>query len=375
MTTIQALQALRAMTVLGEISSGTVTVADLDALGYRDATTWAAMATTYHGPTRHRRLQAAAREAGAHLSLDALTVIEKHTRKLLPDAPVSPWELRVELCGLRGTVAEIDRAAAARVRHHNRGVTDIEKKVWGKRALKGGKNTDALGLRTFTVTGPERHIEAYLAHVRTHARQLRDTDPALGYEQAMFDALMATTGGGVNAPTPPVPLVVATVPEGVTLLRREGDDTVFGLSDGTTLTGAELVTQIMAEHHYVGLYDPVDGPVDLYRSQRTASPKQRILLAGESLLCEGPECTTPANQCEVHHLKAWKNGGDTNITNLALVCRIHNTRHDDDPDQPPRHGRFERHPGGVVFLPPDGGPPRTNRHPLRARSARGLLNA
>mgnify|MGYP000852733868 FL=1 len=369
-----ALEALRAVRVLEAIASGNLTTRQLDMLGYRDAGSWTRLAEVYFGPTRHRRLQEAARRAGADLSLDALRVVERHTRKLLPGAAVSPWELRVELCALRGTVAEIDRQAAARVRELNRAVDDAETKAYGRRSVKGGKNTDALGLRTITMTGPERHITALLAHLRPTAEKLRRADPRLSHEQALFDAVFAT-GTGPAGPVPPVPLVVATVPDGVRLLRREGDDTLFGLSDGTTMTGTALVEQIMADHHYVGLYDPVEGPVDLYRSRRTASTKQRILLAGESLLCEGPECTTPADECEVHHLTAWSQGGDTNVKNLTMVCRVHNARNDDDPHAPPRNGRLERRPGGVVFIPPDGGPPRTNRYPLRRLSARGLLNA
>lgn len=369
-----ALEALRAVRVLEALASGHLTTQHLDALGYRDAGAWTRLATVYFGPTRHRRLQHAARGAAADLSLDALMVVERHTRKLLRGAALSPWELRVELCALRGTVAEIDRQAAARVRELNRAVDNAESQAHSHRALKGGKNTDGLGLRTITMTGPERHITSFLAHLRPTAEKLRRADPRLSHEQALFDAVFAT-GGGPTGPVPPVPLVVATVPEGVRLLRREGDDTVFGLTDGTTMTGSALVQQIMDDHHYVGLYDPVEGPVDLYRSRRTASLKQRILLAGESLLCEGPECTTAADECEVHHLTAWSQGGDTNVRNLTMVCRVHNARNDDDPNAPPRNGRLERRPGGVVFLPPDGGPPRTNRHPLRNLSARGLLNA
>ena len=370
MHTIELLRALRAMPVLQDLSAGTVTVDELTRLGYRDAPAWAAMSATYYGPTRFKALQETARDAAAELSLDALMTIEKHTRKLLREAPVTPWELRVELCSLRGTVPEIDRAAAARVRELNRQVDNAEQKAWGHRALKGGKNTDPLGLRTFTVTGPERHIEAYPSQVRTHARRLRRDTPQLSYEQAMFDALMASTGGGHPGPVPPIPHVVVPVPDWARVLRHEGDETIFALTDGTTMTGAQLLAEVTAAHHIASLYHPVEGPVNAYRSERTASPKQRMLLAVESLLCEGPECTTPADQCEVHHLRAWKKGGETNIANLTMLCRKHNTRNDDDPDEPPRNGRFERRPGGVVFLPPDGGPPRTNRHPLRRLSAR-----
>src|SRR5699024_6805707 len=100
MTTIELLRSLRAMTVLEEISSGALTRTDLDDLGYRDAGAWEKLSAIYHGPTRHPHLQTTARHAAAALSLDAVMTIEKHTRKLLPGAAVTEWELRVELCRL-----------------------------------------------------------------------------------------------------------------------------------------------------------------------------------------------------------------------------------------------------------------------------------
>src|SRR5699024_10954217 len=112
--------------------------------------------------------------------------------------------------------------------------------------------------------------------------------------------------------------------------------------------------------HYAGIYHPVEGPVDLYRSERTASPKQRMLLAAESLLCPTPVCTTSADNSQAHHLTAWKKGGNNNVSEMTVACQVHNARNDDDPDAPPRNGRLERQPGGVVFHPPDGGPPKRN---------------
>jgi len=376
MTTVAALQALRAMTVLEEISSGAVTRDVLDRLGVRDARLWERLAVTYYGPTRYRRLQAAAREAAVPLSLDAVAVIEKHLRSLLRGASVTVEELRVELCSLRGTVGEIDRAAAARVREHNRSVKDAAAKAYGKRALRGGKNTDALGMRTLTLTLPERQISHIIATLLPAADKARAADPRLGYEPAMADAAYQhlTTGGGTGGGVPPVvPLVVMGLPDYAAVLRQEGDETVFALTDGTTITGKELVEHEMASHGLVGVYDPVDGGVNLYRDQRCASFKQRMLLAAETILCPTPGCTTPADQCQVHHLTPWKHGGETNLDNLTMACRVHNARNDDDPDTPPRNGRLAREPGGVVHHPPDGGPPRTNTHPIRNLSAMGLI--
>ena len=65
-----------------------------------------------------------------------------------------------------------------------------------------------------------------------------------------------------------VPLVVMGLPDYAAVLRQEGDETVFALTDGTTITGKELVEHEMASHGLVGVYDPVDGGDNLNRHQR-----------------------------------------------------------------------------------------------------------
>ncbi|HZK31591.1 MAG TPA: HNH endonuclease [Corynebacterium sp.] len=350
---------------------------ELATYGLRGTTagSWLRLSDIFFGPTRERRTQsravAAAREG--ELSVEALLVIEKHVRKLLDG---DGWALRAELCQLRGSVDEIDRAAAARVRDLNRTVKDSERRAYGRRALRGGKNTDAQGLRTITLTLPERLMARALTVLRTRARQLRANDPRLSYEQAMADAFLSHLHGreqhtGRESLTP---LVVVGVPDWAKLLRGEGGECVFALTDGTTITGAELIERSLAEHHLVGLYDPVAGPVNLYRSRRQATLKQRLLLAAETILCPWPGCTTSADESQVHHLQAWRRAGQTNLDNLSMACPVHNGRNDDDPNAPPRHGRLAREKGHIVHHPPGGGQPQVNTHPIRKLSARGLLD-
>ena len=103
---------------------------ELATYGLRGTTagSWLRLSDIFFGPTRERRTQsravAAAREG--ELSVEALLVIEKHVRKLLDG---DGWALRAELCQLRGSVDEIDRAAAARVRDLNRTVKDSERRA------------------------------------------------------------------------------------------------------------------------------------------------------------------------------------------------------------------------------------------------------
>ncbi|MDO5670482.1 MAG: HNH endonuclease signature motif containing protein [Corynebacterium sp.] len=376
MDTLQALAALRAMRVFGDIAAGALTRAHLDECGIRDAGLWERMSQIYFGPTRYKKLQAAAREAAAPLSPDAVAVIEKHLRKLSPKAAVTPMEVRVELCELRGTVAEIDQEAAARVAAYNRQAPG-EDDGWRLRSMKGGKNTDPFGTRTFSLTLLEREAAHVNAHLDPIIKQLRDSDATLGYEEAKgiaaYRQLVGAVGEGVPSPPLPRPFVLIPKNKYVEILRQEGDETIFGLSDGTTMTGAELAAQGMAEDAYFGIFSPLEGGINAYRQERFANEKQRLLLAAETLVCPTPECTTPADLSQVHHIKPWSKGGETNLPNMTIACKVHNGRNDDDPNAPPKFGRLERQPGGVVFIPPDGGPPRVNRHPIRKLSAMGLL--
>lgn len=360
------------MELLEAIASGALTRA---CLGQSAAVagSWERAAATYFGPTRQKKLQKAAVEAGRGLPVAAIEKIEKHLRKLSRRADVSVGELRVELCGLRGTVDEIDREAAARVLAHNRTAPDSDNR--GLRAFRGGKNADAQGLCHATLTLPARDMATYRSHLKKTADSFRAADPNLSWEQAMADAAFQHGIGGLptHSVPPPAPLAVVPAPDYVSYRRGEGDDTVFGLTDGTTITGREWVQMSFSDLGYVGIFDPVDGGINLYREARFANPKQRILAMAENLICPVPECTTAAAECQVHHLTAWEAGGETNMVNLSIPCPTHNGRNDDNPGAPPRHGRLERRPGGIVHIPPDGGPPRSNRHPVRRLSALALI--
>ncbi len=70
----------------------------------------------------------------------------------------------------------------------------------------------------------------------------------------------------------------------------------------------------------------VDGlrPLALGRTRRHASAHQvHALIAASGGTCEWPGCDAPPSRCEAHHLRAWQDGGSTDIENLALLCRYH----------------------------------------------------
>lgn len=59
------------------------------------------------------------------------------------------------------------------------------------------------------------------------------------------------------------------------------------------------------------------------RTRRTATAAQRSALEHRDEHCVFPGCDRPSNWCQVHHLKPWRQGGRTDLDNLALLCSTH----------------------------------------------------
>jgi hypothetical protein len=71
------------------------------------------------------------------------------------------------------------------------------------------------------------------------------------------------------------------------------------------------------------LLDPTGGVLSYGRRQRLAPPDLRCAIYARDHGCTFPGCDQPASWCQVHHLLAWADGGETDIDNLALLCTYH----------------------------------------------------
>ena len=105
--------------------------------------------------------------------------------------------------------------------------------------------------------------------------------------------------------------------------------------------------------------------MNLYRTERMATWKQRMLAAAEHPVCAWPGCNTPADDAQVHHLTAWSAGGPTNQENLVTLCAHHNAVNQDDPFRPTERGRMVRIDGRVAWIPPWSNTPRFVPSPAR----------
>jgi hypothetical protein len=63
--------------------------------------------------------------------------------------------------------------------------------------------------------------------------------------------------------------------------------------------------------------------LDVGRSQRLVTPTIRAALELRDGGCVFPGCTTPARDCDAHHIIPWRHGGPTALSNLALLCAHH----------------------------------------------------
>ncbi|WKK56065.1 HNH endonuclease signature motif containing protein [Corynebacterium sp. P4-C1] len=332
---------------------------------------WSGLAKVYFGPTRFTRKQRhavrLARETSK--SLDQLVFIESCVRGVSDDA--GKWGLRLALLSVRGTYDTLKRHAADILPNH--GNSD------GDGGGDGGRGAPALGVRftgsyrntrTMTVTGDEHVIAAVEFALR---RDLRPDRPVAGQMYDAFVDLIRTTttnngdgaGAGGVAAAVPRPVVLIPLDDYTRILAGDGDDVVLGLSDGTTMTGAQYLAWFHGSTLEVAVFHPQAGAVNLYDTKRLANAKQRDLARMVLTTCPVPGCRHAADNCEVHHVTAWSRGGLTNMDNLSILCRYHNRTNDDDPAKQNR-GRIEIRAGTPTWVSPRGTPVANNRHPYGA---------
>src|SRR5690625_2672044 len=335
------------------------------------------LAITLFNPCDSPRIQ---REAVAlaeerQLSVNHLLMINKHAKKL--KARGAAWKLRAELIAREGSLEEVEAYAKKRVMEEG---GDKPK----QRGVRLGRVVD--GLRTISITDTQRRITDL---EKTLDAAIKDDDqPRSAALLEPFWDLVEGTGTGLIKPEYRTVIAIG-LDDFAKVSCGKGEDVIVALSDGTTMTGAEFINAAMAgslgDKLYVGLFHPTAGPVNLYEA-RFASDKLRTLAMAENLVCPWPDCTVPADRCQVHHIDAHKNGGHTKPSNLTMLCKYHNGVNDDgDPANPgsqkrknkrgkgkPSRGRMRRHRGKVRLHTP-GGKLVGNTHHVSSMGAMDLI--
>lgn len=325
------------------------------AAGVKPATVddWGLIHRIYFGPTTAPKQRARALErARAGFSLEQLAYVERRIAHITSVG--ERMRLRIELLAAPCTFDALKRRAGKIVPAKNPAPPKAQVRFSPSRCV----------MRTVALTADE-HVVAELEH---YLRERIDKiQPAAPQMVAPFIELLRGDGTGVPA-SASRPIVLVPLAECVRVLGSQGDDTVLGLSDGTTITGAELLAHLGAELE-LALIHPQEGAVNLYRAARFANQKQRDLARVMVPGCPVPGCGHSADACEIHHILAWSHGGETNMANLVPLCRCHNGTNDDDPDTPNRR-RIEPERGTGKWCSPKGRPA---ANPLANAGAMELL--
>ncbi|MGI9015862.1 MAG: DUF222 domain-containing protein [Euzebya sp.] len=87
-----------------------------------------------------------------------------------------------------------------------------------------------------------------------------------------------------------------------------------------------LVRSIADDGELIGLFtDDADMPVAIGDSYTPIPPALRRAVTARDQGCRAPGCSAPAAHCDVHHVIPREQGGPTDITNTALICRPDHT--------------------------------------------------
>ena len=154
-------------------------------------------------------------------------------------------------------------------------------------------------------------------------------DRTLTREQAAADALVAIvcgevtdraggSGGGVG-----VLIDLATLTDGL------HPGSVCEYVNGAPVDVAAVRT-MATEAGIVPIVISGEGvPLDVGRSRRLATVGQRTALAAVHATCMVPDCDTPFDRTEIHHIVPWEEGGPTDLANLGPLCSAcHHHVHD-----------------------------------------------
>lgn len=175
-----------------------------------------------------------------------------------------------------------------------------------------------------------------------------DDDPRTGGQRAA-DAFIGLLRVGVDADPrfvfghdrPSVRVLVNVD----TLAARTGHGRIEG---GTDPISFETIERHLCESGVIGVAFDGDGRcVNVGRDHRLFTKRQRIGLAARDGGCRFPGCERPPSWTEAHHIDYWgRDGGETNIDDGILLCRLHHLLIHNN------HWQIRRDGAGYSLIPP-----------------------
>jgi hypothetical protein len=63
--------------------------------------------------------------------------------------------------------------------------------------------------------------------------------------------------------------------------------------------------------------------LDEGRAKPLATFEQRIAIEAMQATCSHPDCSVSIDDCRIHHVDPWEDGGPTDLSDLAALCDAH----------------------------------------------------
>jgi hypothetical protein len=166
---------------------------------------------------------------------------------------------------------------------------------------------------------PVRDAQLWTAIDRARRQMRRQPgNGAISWDQLQVDAVVAAVS---NAGEPGQRVVDLSVLIDLdTLVDGLHPDSVCELSDGTPLPVA-TVRQMACEAEIIPIVLDGNGrALDVGRGKRLATEPQRQALRAMHRTCIHPNCQVPVDDCRIHHIVPWEQGGSSDLDNLAPLC-------------------------------------------------------
>ena len=300
-------------------------------------------------PRKQERAREAARQAGH--TFRSLMAIESQVAKL--EKKAYAWRVREELTPLGADITSINAQGARLLQQLNEHRADNPDKKLTYRAIKNST------FATLTLTAESSRVK----QIYDRAKATDKTCPA--------DGLVKLALSESDGPLPTVGKPLFVLPFTMDFMgytEEERNKFVFSATNGATITGKEIVEAELEKEGIIALVSPLAPEnfglysFEMTEDSRFADVLEFINQSIRNPVCPHPGCSTPASECQVHHIWPVKLGGKTVSSNLMLLCKFFNGRNDDDPATP-MYGRMVRIDGLEYWKPAFGGPLQLNMHP------------
>jgi hypothetical protein len=265
--------------------------------------------------------------SGAHVdaATRALGQLEPHQRVGLLDR--TEWLVGV---ARRSTPDEFRLALDGEVRRiqADDGMTRLERQRRASRVRTWVDHRDGmwcLSGRFDPETGLRLHGRLMAALEAHFADQVPEGCPSDPFDKQDFLRARALVkllegDGTIRAGRPEIVIVVDTTAPDVPVVDW-GIPVEIPWSVLADLAGTQADVHTVVIRNGVVLHAP--GQLDLGRASRVASRAQRRALRGLYATCAIPGCAVKYDNCKLHHLIWWENGGTTDLHNMLPLCEKH----------------------------------------------------